>query len=109
MRDTVYLLGMRVPDGHEAKCASPSLTFPAILRPMLSEQAATHGTCGSLSSYLTETETERENSVKSKLPKTSYLFIDDRPSVVFRVGFAVNKKNKKINTARKESAIRHRG
>lgn len=76
LRDTVYLLGMRVPDGQEAKCASPSLTFPLILRPMLSEQAATHGTCGSLSSYLTETETEteRENNVKSKLAKTSILF-----------------------------------
>lgn len=61
-----------MPDGQEAKCAAPSLTFPLILRPMLSEQAATHGTCGSLSSYLTETETEAEReNVKSILPTTS--------------------------------------
>lgn len=59
---------MWVSDGEEAKCATPILTFPLILRPMLSEQAARHGTCGSLSSYLKETETEKENNIKSKLP-----------------------------------------
>lgn len=53
---------MWVSEGLEAKCATPMLTFPLILRPMLSEQAARHGTCGSLASYLTEKQRQNRRA-----------------------------------------------